>query len=594
MYEAEEEVDDHGFETLGLNASLLSNIKLLGYEEATPVQRAAIPAMLRGANVIAQAQTGTGKTAAFALPIINDLDRARAVTQAIVIAPTRELAIQVCEAFQTYGRASGGIRVLPIYGGQPYPIQLAGLRRGAHVVVGTPGRVIDHLERGTLNLGDVTSVVLDEADEMLRMGFIDDVEKILSHAPATCRRALFSATMPDRIRRIAERYLSDAVHITVERKTLTVPTIEQRYVRVSHRNKLEALMRILEAEEVEASIIFGRTQNGVAELTERLSARGYNVEALHGGISQAHRERIVRRFRDRQLDLVVATDVAARGLDVDHISHVINYDIPHDVESYVHRIGRTGRAGRSGVAILFVTPRERRMMQDIERYTGQKITAVRLPSLADVAARRVTSFKAQLGETLQSEDLDFYRDLVAQVSEDLEIDVTTLAAGVIRMLAGEVPFEPDEHDALREPFGFDDEGGRGRRTNDQAQRPPRKPPADRSPGGSHELGMVRVVVTVGKRNGARPSDLVGAISNIAGISGRAIGAISIHENITFVDVPEEIGDDVIEKVTGAVIRGRQVQVTRASDKPNPGDNRPRKGGGRGPFRGKKKGGHGRH
>ena len=372
------------FDRFGLSESLLRAIADVGYEAPSPIQQRTIPLLLEGRDVVGQAQTGTGKTAAFALPILERLEPASAAVQALVLTPTRELAIQVAEAFHTYAKHMGGVRVLPVYGGQPIGQQLRRLQSGAQVVVGTPGRVMDHLRRETLDLAGLKTVVLDEADEMLRMGFIEDVEWILEHTPSGRQTALFSATMPREVRRIAERHLKDPAGVEIEHKTLTVPTVEQRYINVSEGQKPDALTRLLEAEAKpgEAALIFAKTKVGAAELNEKLQARGYASEAMHGDMSQSQREAVIRRIRGGQVELVVATDVAARGLDVERISLVINYDMPNDVESYVHRIGRTGRAGRAGRAVLFVTPRRQRMKREVEGYTGQRIEPIRVPQTA--------------------------------------------------------------------------------------------------------------------------------------------------------------------------------------------------------------------
>src|SRR6185369_4018004 len=400
---------DGTFADLGLAEPLLKILMEVGYEAPTPIQAKTIPVLLAGRDLIGQAQTGTGKTAAFALPILQRLDLARAEPQALVLAPTRELAIQVAEAFHTYSKYVGRVSVLPVYGGQPIDRQQQRLVRGVHVVVGTPGRILDHLRRGTLKLDGVRTAVLDEADEMLRMGFIEDVDSILSQAPSEHRQtALFSATMPPEIRRVASRHLKNPESIAIERHMLTVPAIEQRFLILAPQQKLDALSRILETEPAEAVLIFTRTKTGAAEVAEKLQARGYAAEAMHGDMNQIQRESVIRRLRAGQVEIVVATDVAARGLDVDRISHVINYDIPNDVEAYVHRIGRTGRAGRSGIAVLFVSPRERRMMQDIERFTGQRLLPMKMPTRADVAARRMALFKESIRKTLAEGDLDLY------------------------------------------------------------------------------------------------------------------------------------------------------------------------------------------
>jgi ATP-dependent RNA helicase DeaD len=520
------------FADLGLAEPLLKALSEVGYEAPTPIQARTIPALLEGRDLIGQAQTGTGKTAAFAIPMLQSLDPRLPEVQALVLAPTRELAIQVAEAFHTYSRHLGRIGVLPVYGGQPIERQQQRLQRGVQVVVGTPGRIMDHLRRGTLRLENVRTVVLDEADEMLRMGFLEDVEWILAQAPAERQTALFSATLPPEIRRVAARYLRDPVTVEIERRTLTVPEVEQRYLHVHGPQKLEALTRILETEPATAVLVFTRMKTGAAELAEKLDARGYAAEALHGDMNQAQRELVLRRLRSGQVEIVVATDVAARGLDVERISHVVNYDMPHDVESYVHRIGRTGRAGRAGVAILFVAPRERRMLQDIERFTRQRIEPMRMPTQADVAARRVALFKESLRKTLQEEDLELYLNLVEELAEEEGLDMAEIAAAAARLARGDKPLEVEIEP---EPEGV--------------------PPAD--------SGMVRLFLSAGRRNGVRPADVVGAIANEAGVPGKSIGAIDVYDNFTFVEVPAEYRDQVLERMSRATIRGRPVDARLA-------------------------------
>ena len=517
------------FADLGLAEPLLRALSEVGYEAPTPIQAKTIPVLLAGRDLIGQAQTGTGKTAAFALPMLQQLDPGLAEVQALVLAPTRELAIQVSEAFHTYSRHLGRIGVLPIYGGQPIDRQQQRLQRGVHVVVGTPGRIMDHLRRGTLRLDRVRMVALDEADEMLKMGFLEDVEWILSQVPEERRTALFSATLPPEIRRVAARHLRNPVMIEIERRTLTVPETEQRYLNVHGPQKLEALTRILETEPVSAVLVFTRMKTGAAELAEKLAGRGYAAEAMHGDMNQAQRETVIRRLRSGQAEIVVATDVAARGLDVERISHVVNYDMPHDVESYVHRIGRTGRAGRTGVAILFVAPRERRMLQDIERFTKQRIEPMRMPTQADVAARRMALFKDSLRKTLKEGDLDLYLQLVEELAEEEGLDMAEIAAAAARLARGDKPLDVDIEPEAREV-----------------------PPPDG--------GMARLFLSAGRRNGVRPSDIVGAIANEAGVPGKAIGSIDIYDNFTFVEVPEEYRDQVLDRMSRATIRGRPVEA----------------------------------
>jgi len=545
------------FADLGLAEPLLRALSEVGYEAPTPIQAKTIPALLQGRDLIGQAQTGTGKTAAFALPMLQQLDPALAEVQALVLAPTRELAIQVSEAFHTYSRHLGRIGVLPIYGGQPIDRQQQRLQRGVHVVVGTPGRVMDHLRRGTLRLDRVSMVALDEADEMLKMGFLEDVEWILSQVPAERRIALFSATLPPEIRRVAARHLRNPVMVEIERRTLTVPETEQRYLNVHGPQKLEALTRILETEPVTAVLVFTRMKTGAAELAEKLAGRGYAAEAMHGDMNQAQRETVIRRLRSGQAEIVVATDVAARGLDVERISHVVNYDMPHDVESYVHRIGRTGRAGRTGVAILFVAPRERRMLQDIERFTKQRIEPMRMPTQADVAARRMALFKDSLRKTLKEGDLDLYLQLVEELAEEEGLDMAEIAAAAARLARGDKPLDVEIEPEAREV-----------------------PPPDG--------GMARLFLSAGRRNGVRPADIVGAIANEAGVPGKSIGSIDIYDNFTFVEVPEELRDQVLERMSRATIRGRPVEARIARPEGPGGPRRPDRPGGE--SRGERDGG----
>ncbi|MDQ4075261.1 MAG: DEAD/DEAH box helicase [Chloroflexota bacterium] len=528
-----ETVQVDSFEQLNLSEPLLQAVRDVGYESPTPIQMRSIPPLLEGRDLIGQAQTGTGKTAAFAFPILERLELDEKEVQALVLTPTRELALQVAEAIHTYSKHVGQVYVLPVYGGQAIEKQLRRLRQGVHIVVGTPGRIMDHLRRGTLNFDALQMVVLDEADEMLRMGFLEDVEWILSQAPDELQIALFSATMPQEIRRIADRYLEDPVTVEIEQKALTVPTIEQRYLQVSERNKLDALTRILEIEVPEAVLIFTRTKVGAAELAEKLQARGYAAEPMHGDMSQSQRESVINRLRRGQIEIVVATDVAARGWDVEQISHVINYDIPYDTESYVHRIGRTGRAGREGVAILFVTPRQQRMLRDIERYTRKKIEPMRMPTKADVASRRLALFKEQILDTLRERELDPYLIFVEELAEESGCDMAEIAAAAARLARGDQPLA-----VMLEP------------------EPEQVPPS--------EDGMVRLFIDAGRKSGVRPSDIVGAIANEADIPGKSIGAIDIYDRFTFVDVPAQYADQVVERMRHASIRQRDTDIRRAT------------------------------
>lgn len=526
------------FAQLGLSAPLIQLLSEVGYEAPTSIQQKTIPLLLAGRNLIGQAQTGTGKTAAFALPILDRLDLNERAVQALVLTPTRELAIQVAEAVHGYSKYLGRVRVMPIYGGDPISKQIGRLRGGLHIVVGTPGRVMDHLRRGTLDLAFVKTVVIDEADEMLRMGFIEDVEWILGQTPADRQTALFSATMPREVRRIADRHLADPVMVEIKRKTLTVPTVEQHYVHVLEKQKVEALTQLLETEAVEgeAILIFASTKVGVADLADKLQSRGYAAEAMHGDMTQAQRESVIRRLREEQVEIVVATDVAARGLDIEHISHVINFDIPNDPESYVHRIGRTARAGRAGKAILFVTPRETRMQRVIEQFTGQRLTAMKVPSHADVAARRTALFKARLLKTLQDEDLDVYLALVEELAEESGCDLAEIAAAAVRMARGDKPLDvPSAPEP--EPIGY-------------------PLPA--------ETETVMLYIDAGRNAGLRPADIVGAIANEANLSGKYIGPIEIFEDYSLVGVPTQAQAQVLSAMAGATVRGQATNIRLAT------------------------------
>jgi ATP-dependent RNA helicase DeaD len=532
----DQQESNNTFQQLGLSEPLLQAVNDVGYEAPTPIQLQVIPLLLAGKDVIGQAQTGTGKTAAFALPILQQIEPQQREVQALILTPTRELAIQVAEAIHTYARRLAGVRVVPIYGGQPMPRQIGRLRSGLHIVVGTPGRVMDHMRRGTLNLTAVRTFVLDEADEMLRMGFIEDVEWILSQAPATYQTALFSATMPDAIRRVADRYLKEPAVVEIRQKVLTVPKVEQRYMNVSEQQKVDALTRLLETEEMEAALVFVRTKLGAAELAEKLDARGYTAGAMHGDMNQTQRETMIRQLRNGQVETVIATDVAARGLDVERISHVINYDIPYDTESYVHRIGRTARAGRPGTAILFVTPRQQRLLREIERYTGQRMAPMRIPTQADVAARRAALFKDSVIRTLaeKEDELGLYLQLVEEVAAESGCDMAEVAAaGAYLAHEGKplaVPLEPE---------------------------PEAAPQA--------EAGMVRLFIHAGRGEGVRPADIVGAIANEAGIPGKSIGAIDIYDHFTYVDVPAQYSQQVLERMSDTIIRRRPAEIRLAKE-----------------------------
>lgn len=535
------------FAELGLSEATLKAISELGYEEPTPIQARTIRLMLDDADVIAQAQTGTGKTAAFALPIIERLDPNARLPQALVLTPTRELAVQVAEAFHSYSKYHQ-TSVLPVYGGQPIERQLAVLRRGVQVVVGTPGRLLDHIRRGTLNLTQVHTVVLDEADEMLDMGFIEDIEAILNETSDRRQTALFSATMPSPIVNLARRYLRDPQHIRVEAEQMTVPLTRQTYYEVGGRDKLEVLARILDYETPSSAIIFCRTKQEVDTLGQRLTARSYPAETLHGDLNQVQRDRVMARFRGGQVELLIATDVAARGLDIEHVSHVINFDIPLDPESYVHRIGRTGRAGRTGCAITLVTPRERRLWQVIQRVTGATIQRMRLPTIADVIGRRREAFKETLRNTIAEGGLESYQALAENLGE--EYSPTDVAAAAFKLLLGTLPDEVD--DKLAEPDEADDR---------------QKAPGKRREHGRRvigpERGMTRLYVSIGREDGVRPGDLVGAIANEADIPGRSIGAIEIYDRFSLVDVPSNHVERVLRALKQTTIRGQKITASIA-------------------------------
>jgi ATP-dependent RNA helicase DeaD len=543
------------FEELGLSAPTLQAITELGYEEPTSIQARTIRRMLEGADVIAQAQTGTGKTAAFALPIIERLDATMRTPQALVMTPTRELAMQVAEAFHSYGKYHH-VTILPVYGGQPIDRQLRALDRGVQIVVGTPGRLLDHIGRGTLKLERVRTVVLDEADEMLDMGFIEDIEAILAETPPERQTALFSATMPGPIAELARKYMRTPERITIASEQMTVPQIRQVYYEVGARDKFEVLARILDFEMPSLAIIFCRTKSEVDALGERLVARAFPAETLHGDLSQVQRDRVMSRFRSGQVELLVATDVAARGLDIEHISHVINYDIPLDPEIYVHRIGRTGRAGRTGAAVTLVTPRERRLLRYIERVTGAPIQRVRLATIADVIARRRESFKETLRETIEQGGLETYQIMAEQLGE--EYSPTDLAAAAFRLLLGDQVEADEDKLAAAEPS---EEEGRTRPRRESEYGEERAPRGRRDFG--PERGMTRLYLDIGRDDGVRPSDIVGAIANEANIPGRAIGAIDLFEHFAFVEVPSNLSERVMRALKRSTIRGRKISPSIA-------------------------------
>jgi ATP-dependent RNA helicase DeaD len=581
---ADKPIETIPFSQLGLSDALLASLAEVGYETPSPIQAATIPPLLAGRDLLGQAQTGTGKTAAFALPILSRLDLSKTKPQALVLAPTRELAIQVAEAFQRYAAKMPGFHVLPIYGGQSYGPQLGGLKRGSHVVVGTPGRVIDHLERGSLDLSQLNTLVLDEADEMLRMGFIDDVETVLKKTPPKRQIALFSATMPSQIKRIAQTYLRDPVEIAIKAKTTTAANIRQRYWYVSGMQKLDALTRILEVEPFEAMLVFMRTKQATEELAQKLQARGFSAAAINGDVVQAQRERTIQQLKDGQIDILVATDVAARGLDVERISHVLNFDIPTDTEAYVHRIGRTGRAGRSGEAILFVAPREKSMLQAIERATRQPIAEMQLPSVEAVNDQRIVKFKQRIADSLAAEDLGPFRELIEQYERERNVPAVEIAAALARMVQGKEPlllkpqprFEPprfdkardtsrpregrsfekperDRHDTRKDPSAFGSAAPRPRR--DERPR-------------AAEQGFDTYRIEVGKVHGVQPGNIVGAIANEAGIDSKNIGRIDIRDDHSLIDLPDGMPEEILQHLKKVWVTKQQLRITRASEAPD--------------------------
>jgi ATP-dependent RNA helicase DeaD len=594
-----------GFQDLGLPQALLAALDRVGYETPSPIQAQTIPHLLAGHDLLGHAPTGTGKTAAFTLPLLARLDIGRREPQALVLTPTRELAIQVAEACRRYASALPDFHVLPVYGGQDYSVQLRQLKRGVHVVVGTPGRIMDHMRRGTLDLEALRMLVLDEADEMLRMGFIDDVEWILAQTPPERQIALFSATLPRAIQRIAQSYLQNPVEVSIAARTATAETIRQRWWLVSGLHKLDALTRILEVEPFDALLVFVRTKTATVELAERLEARGYAAAALNGDLPQKLREQIVARLKQGQLDIIVATDVAARGLDVERVSHVVNYDIPYDTEAYIHRIGRTGRAGRAGEAILFVSPRERRMLRAIEQATRQPIEPLQLPSTETVNDKRIADFKQRITDALAAGELDFLQSLVEQYQQEHDVPAVEIAAALARLVIGEQPLllppEPerarerpprrewrernDRRGALRRDQR-DDQSERqrpwqadagqaarpGRRANrgfERGERHERRPRnhdqgGDQRPqrAGPPAQGMERFRIEVGRDDGVKPGNIVGAIANEAGLEGRYIGRIDIRDDHSILDLPAGMPKELLQHLKKTRVCGRPLAIKR--------------------------------
>jgi ATP-dependent RNA helicase DeaD len=587
------------FAELGISAPVLKAVQQLGYEQPSPVQAQSIPILLEGKNLLGTAQTGTGKTAAFALPFLSMLDEKQKTPQILVLTPTRELAIQVAEAFQSYAKFIKGFHVLPIYGGADIGGQLRGLKRGAQVVVGTPGRMLDHLRRRSLDLSEVKGLILDEADEMLRMGFIDDVETILSKTPDNCQRALFSATMPPAIRRVSQKYLGDAETVNIQNKTKTVERIEQQYVTCKSHQKMDALTRVLEVEAFDGMIIFVRTKSSTVDIAERLEARGFSSAALNGDLSQALRERTINRLKKGQIDIVVATDVAARGLDVERISHVINFDVPYDNESYVHRIGRTGRAGREGKAILFITPKENRMLRSIEKSTRQVIKPMAMPSNEEVSGQRIQQFTEQLMKTMALPKLDKFRSLIQQLADENELDMGDIAAALVFENQKERPLFP-KLETIVAPSSRDRDGDsgrdrnrdrgvrnkdrsdrnkdrgerkehRGQRTenrdtrgdqrNQRAERAPREARAKDADANRDGVPMITYRLEVGNNDKITPSNIVGAIANEADIESRFIGEIKLHDEYSTVDLPQGMPAELLNHLKKVRVCAKPMQIS---------------------------------
>ncbi|MCB0933540.1 MAG: DEAD/DEAH box helicase [Mycobacterium sp.] len=542
------------FADLQIHPEVLRAVTDVGYESPSAIQAATIPALLAGSDVVGLAQTGTGKTAAFAIPILSRIDTTSSRTQALVLAPTRELAIQVAEAFSRYAAHLPRITVLPIYGGQSYTVQLAGLRRGAQVVVGTPGRVIDHLERGTLDLSHLDYLVLDEADEMLQMGFAEDVERILADTPEYKQVALFSATMPPAIRKITKKYLHDPVEVAVEAKTVTAENITQRYIQVAGPRKMDALTRVLEVEPFEAMIIFVRTKQATEEVAEKLRARGFSAAAINGDIAQAQRERTIAALKDGSIDILVATDVAARGLDVERISHVLNYDIPHDPESYVHRIGRTGRAGRSGTALLFVSPRERHLLKAIEKVTRQPVEEIALPTVEDVNAQRVAKFRDSITEALGAPGFDMFRRLIEDYERENDVPMADIAAALALQSRDGAEF------LMTEPPPD--------RRRDRPDRPERERPERKI---RDDLATYRI--SVGKKHKVGPGSIVGAIANEGRLHRSDFGHITIKSDFSLVELPAKLPRATLKALENTRISGVLIDLRPDRGRPSH-DSRP--------------------
>ena len=568
------------FSELGLSEAVLSAID---YEFPSPIQAESIPPLLEGRDLLGQAQTGTGKTAAFALPLLSKIDLSQSKPQVLVLTPTRELAIQVAEAMQSYSKNLPGFHILPIYGGQSIGNQLKQLKRNVHVIVGTPGRVIDHIKRGTLKLDQLKTVVMDEADEMLRMGFVDDVETILQATPGTKQVVLFSATMPPAIKKLTQRYLKDPADIRIKSKTATVPTIRQRYWQGKTIHKLDALTRIFEAEPFDGIIIFVRTKSMTHELSDKLEARGYATTALNGDIKQEMREKTIEQFRRGKIDIMIATDVVARGLDVERISHVINYDMPHDTESYIHRIGRTGRAGREGTAIIFIPPRGQRMLQSIERATGQKILPFELPTAESISETRITKFKQQIQTVVLQQDLDFLEKVVVDFANEGDLSLEQIAASLAYLAQKDRPLSAKQLDIpnftesrdSRRDSRRDNDSERPRRSRERpepgnrdrdAKRPRRERDASPSASGEAAPDMVTYRLEVGKEHGVEAKHIVGAIANEAGVDSAFIRNLKIEGDYSTVELPDGMPKPIHKHLYKLWVQGQQMKLRQLTPK----------------------------
>jgi len=556
------------FESLGLRKPMLQTISALGYESPSPIQLEAIPPLLEGRDILGQAQTGSGKTAAFALPLLARLNLKKRSPQILVLAPTRELAIQVSEAFQKYASNLKGFHVVPIYGGQDYRVQFRALDRGVHVVVGTPGRVMDHMRKGSINLDNLQCLVLDEADEMLRMGFIDDVEWVLEQIPNEHQTALFSATMPKQIGKIAKNYLNDPALISIKDKTTTVSTVRQRYWMVSGMHKLDALTRILEVEDTDGILVFARTKIMTTQLAERLEARCFAAEALNGDMAQRLRESTVNRLKSGKLDILIATDVAARGLDVPRISHVINYDVPYDTETYVHRIGRTARAGREGDAILFVSPREKRMLRSIEKATRTTIERMDLPSHSLVNERRVDKFKQRITDTLANgDDNKLFSEIVESYCIEHDVTPIEMASALASMAQGDSPLVLDKDDKIKiEQFDRSERGGR-RSRDDRGDRRDRRSNKgkNKKPSTPITQGMERFHISVGKAHGVKPASIVAAVSGVSGLTDKDIGCIELHDRFSFIELPFGLSNSIFNELKKTKVAGEKLAISLVKD-----------------------------